>query len=128
LDSGDDVVEASGDNALPLWVFVVTNHGEGLACSGLSIGEDSSVESLESVLDKTVAAGLIYLVLSGLDTEHVVENKIFYLLTLLYAQHVLFRRYTEWRSHIAFPFVERSHPQCYLHGLVLVGFHSINQV
>jgi len=77
LDGSNNMIKTSRNNPFEHHIFVVSNHRKGLTRSCLTVGEYSSIEALESVLDDVVGAGLVDLELFGLDAEDVVEDELF---------------------------------------------------
>ena len=124
LNSGDDVVESSRDNALPLWIFVVAHHCESFTCARLPIREDGAVEAIQGILDDREAAGLVDLVLFGLYPEYVVEDEIFDLVgTFFDAENIVLGLHAQRGGHICLSLVKRPHSESHFDRLVLVLFH-----
>ena len=108
------MVKASRYDSFPLLVFVVADHGESLASACLSVSEHSAIETLKGVFYDAVSTRLINLVLSGIETEDIVEDEIFDIGTFSDTKDVVFGFYTKRGFHFGLSFVEGAHSQCYL--------------
>ena len=106
------MVEGAGNYSFPFLVLIVADHGECLASACLSVCEDGTIEPIERLFDEGKAAGLVDLVLLGLDAKDVVKDEILDLVLALFdTEHIVLCLYAERRVHIGLSLVPWAHSQ-----------------
>ena len=119
------MIESSWNDAFPFRILVITHHREGFAGSGLSIGEDGAVKTLQSVLDERISACLIYTCLLGINSIDIVEDELFSIITFFYAYDVISSFHTQGRIKLGLSFVQGTNSQSHFHRFVFSCTHKV---